>query len=169
MQDWVRSAGTSSVALPSGALATTLDGLAQGFVVATEVQAFAHQAKFAALLHSRVPFNVLEDTEGRPQWRGNRADVYYRSTPNTQEVNMKMLSDVLVMIDDTLNLGGRAAQFNADTPLLGALPELDSMAVVALLTAIEDRFGFAVADDEISGETFATVGSLTAFIESHAG
>jgi acyl carrier protein len=49
------------------------------------------------------------------------------------------------------------------------LPELDSMAVATLLTTIEERFGFAVQDDEISGETFATVGSLTAFIAERAG
>jgi len=82
---------------------------------------------------------------------------------------MTTQSDVLDMLNDTLHLGGRASQFTADTPLLGALPELDSMAVVALLAAIEDRFGFAVADDEISGDTFATVGSLTSFIASHVG
>ena len=80
---------------------------------------------------------------------------------------MTLHDDVLAMLDDALTLGGRATRFTADTPLLGALPELDSMAVVALLTAIEDRFGFAVPDDEISGETFATVGSLTAFIAGH--
>ena len=51
------------------------------------------------------------------------------------------------------------------TPLLGAMPELDSMAVVALLTTLEDRFGFSVGDDEIEGATFATVGSLVAFVE----
>lgn len=81
---------------------------------------------------------------------------------------MTLHTDVLAMLDDTLSLGGRAIRFTAETPLLGALPELDSMAVVALLTAIEDRFGFAVQDDEISGETFATVGSLTAFIADHS-
>lgn len=45
------------------------------------------------------------------------------------------------------------------------MPELDSMAVVALLTALEDRFGFSVDDDEIEGATFATVGSLVDFVE----
>jgi acyl carrier protein len=54
--------------------------------------------------------------------------------------------------------------FDASTPLLGALPELDSMGVVALITALEDRLGLAVDDDEISGETFATVSSLRDFV-----
>ncbi len=82
---------------------------------------------------------------------------------------MSLLADVLQMLDDVLSLNGRAKQFTADTALLGALPELDSMAVATLVTTIEERFGFAVHDDEISGETFASVGSLTAFIEERAG
>ena len=64
-----------------------------------------------------------------------------------------------------LNLGERGARWSRSSPLLGAVPELDSMAVVAVLTALEDRFGFAVDDDEVSGRTFATVGDLVAFVE----
>jgi acyl carrier protein len=48
--------------------------------------------------------------------------------------------------------------------LFGSLPELDSMAVVAVITALEERFGFEVDDDEITAETFETVGSLSAFV-----
>jgi acyl carrier protein len=82
--------------------------------------------------------------------------------------DMDMLNEVLQMLDDVLGLGGRALQFTADTALLGALPELDSMAVVALVNGMEDRFGISVSDDEISGDTFATVGSLTAYLTSKA-
>lgn len=53
----------------------------------------------------------------------------------------------------------------ADTPLLGSVAELDSMAVVSILTALEERFGIAVDDDEIDGRTFESVGSLTRFVE----
>lgn len=52
----------------------------------------------------------------------------------------------------------------ADTLLFGNLPELDSMAVATVLTALEDRFGILIDDDEVSGELFETVGSLSAFI-----
>jgi acyl carrier protein len=52
------------------------------------------------------------------------------------------------------------------TPLFGALPELDSMAVAALLTEIEDRFSILIDDDDIDGETFETYGNLLAFIQS---
>jgi len=56
--------------------------------------------------------------------------------------------------------------FLADTPLLGSIPELDSMAVVGILTAIEDQEGIFIADDEVSADVFATFGSLLAFIDS---
>jgi acyl carrier protein len=53
--------------------------------------------------------------------------------------------------------------------LLGSIPELDSMAVATVLTSLEERFGISIDDDEIDGSTFATVGSLVAFIESKIG
>jgi acyl carrier protein len=78
-------------------------------------------------------------------------------------------SDVLEIMRDVLSLGPRADRLTAASPLLGALPELDSMAVVAVIAAIEDRFGFTVDDDEISGRTFATFGSLVEFVTSKTG
>lgn len=71
---------------------------------------------------------------------------------------------MLSLLDEILSLNGRATGFTSDTPLLGAIPELDSMAVVALITNLEERFGFTVDDDEIEGSTFATVGSLVDFV-----
>jgi acyl carrier protein len=82
----------------------------------------------------------------------------YRKTP------VKIQTEVIRILDEVLGLGGRAEAFDADTPLLGAIPELDSMAVVTLITTLEERFGIRVDDDEISGDTFATVGSLAAFV-----
>lgn len=78
---------------------------------------------------------------------------------------MKIKQEILAILDEILSLKGRTAGFNENTQLLGAIPELDSMAVVALITTIEERFGFSVDDDEIEGSTFATVGSLTEFVE----
>jgi acyl carrier protein len=59
-----------------------------------------------------------------------------------------------------------AARFDRASELLGVVPELDSMAVVGLLTAIEDRFGIVIADDEISADHFQSVGTLVDFVES---
>ncbi|MCX7896783.1 MAG: acyl carrier protein [Rhodocyclaceae bacterium] len=79
---------------------------------------------------------------------------------------MDLEREILALLDETLGLVGRGFAFTRATPLLGALPELDSMAVVALLTGIEERFGFTIEDDEIDGATFSTVGSLVDFVAS---
>ena len=73
---------------------------------------------------------------------------------------------VLALLDDVLCLKGRATEFSDRTVLLGAIPELDSMAVLALITELEDRFGFTMVDDEIDGATFATLGSLVEYVNS---
>lgn len=77
---------------------------------------------------------------------------------------MDPTADVIQLLDEVLSLNGRAAAFTSATHLLGAIPELDSMAVVTLITGIEERFGIVVDDDDIDGSTFATVGSLVDFV-----
>lgn len=57
----------------------------------------------------------------------------------------------------------RVAAFDDGTPLFGALPELDSMAVATLLTELEDRLGITIDDDEIEVEMFETFGALLRF------
>lgn len=81
---------------------------------------------------------------------------------------MQAAAELKTILDDVLSLGGRAQAFTADTPLLGAIPELDSMAVVNLITAVEERFGVSIADDEIDGSVFESFGSLLAFVEQIA-
>ena len=78
---------------------------------------------------------------------------------------MNVRTELLTLLDSTLNLGGRGLAFVDSTPLMGAVPELDSMGVVSLLTAFEDRLGFAVEDDEIDGSIFRTFGTLLEFVE----
>ena len=72
--------------------------------------------------------------------------------------------EVLSLLDEVLSLDGRALAFAADTPLLGDLPELDSMAVIAVIQEIEARFGIEVPDDEVDGNSFATVGTVVEFV-----
>lgn len=69
------------------------------------------------------------------------------------------------ILGEILSLGDRANRFTDQTQLLGSLPELDSMAVVSVITTIEERFGVVVGDDEISAQTFATFGTLREFVE----
>ena len=75
------------------------------------------------------------------------------------------LEEVKGILADVLSLGDHGQSLKADSALLGSIPELDSMAVVHLITALEENFGFTVEDDEISAGTFATLGSLAAFVE----
>ncbi len=82
---------------------------------------------------------------------------------------MDITKEVLGILDEVLSLNGRAAAFTHDTPLLGAVPELDSMAVVGVINVMEERFDFFVEDDEIDGATFATVGTLVEFIQGKLG
>ncbi|RVT53472.1 acyl carrier protein [Rubrivivax albus] len=82
---------------------------------------------------------------------------------------MDTQTEVLRILDEVLSLGGRALTFDANTALLGAIPELDSMAVVTLITSLEERFDITVDDDEIGGDTFATVASLRDFVAAKTG
>lgn len=82
---------------------------------------------------------------------------------------MSILTDVKNILTQQLQLGARADALTEISPLLGAIPELDSMAVVSILTGMEDHFGFTVEDDEISADTFATLGTLTRFVEQKLG
>jgi acyl carrier protein len=76
-----------------------------------------------------------------------------------------LLDDVKMVVGMALQIRSRVREMDAATPLLGAVPELDSMAVVNVITALEEYFGISVADDEIGAATFATLGSLSAFVE----
>ena len=71
---------------------------------------------------------------------------------------------VVKLVNDALNLDWRVTAPTPLTPLRGAVPELDSMGVVALIAAIEEHFDITIDDSEIDGEVFRTVGTLMAFI-----
>ena len=82
-----------------------------------------------------------------------------------KEVRVDIEQTTLKILDEVLDLKGRTRGFTATTALLGAVPELDSMAVISLITTLEERFDFAVADDEIDGAVFVSVGSLVGFVK----
>lgn len=79
-----------------------------------------------------------------------------------EETVRGVLRDVLGIDAD------RAATFDEATPLFGALPELDSMAVAGVLTEIEDRLGIIIDDDEVDGDMLETFGALVRFAASKA-
>ncbi len=78
---------------------------------------------------------------------------------------MQHLEKVKNILSDALNLGARTNSLREDTVLLGNIPELDSIAVVNVITALEEHFGITVEDDEISAKTFETLGSLSDFVD----
>lgn len=69
----------------------------------------------------------------------------------------------------SLQLGSRADILTPRTRLLGGIPEFDSMAVVTVLTMVEDEFGIALDDDEITADVFETLGSLVSFVDGKLG
>lgn len=82
---------------------------------------------------------------------------------------MDLKREIKAVLEGVLHLEGRTSKFEDDTPLLGGIPELDSMAVVAMITAIEERFNCTIDDDEIDGSVFATLGSLIDFVRLKIG
>ena len=79
-------------------------------------------------------------------------------------VNTQNVKDVLV---DTLGLENRVDRIDATTLLLGSLPELDSMAVVELVLALEQRFGIAIEGEDVTADVFESLGTLTAFVDGN--
>jgi acyl carrier protein len=77
-------------------------------------------------------------------------------------------ADVRDTLVQTLGIEDRVDTLTPETALLDNLTELDSMAVVELLTALEDRFGITIDDGDVSGELFETLGSLTTFVQDKA-
>lgn len=71
------------------------------------------------------------------------------------------------IVATTLGIEDRIDSLTTDTPLLGGLPELDSLAVLEVITVLEQEFGLDVDDLDITGDAFETLGSLAAFVDEH--
>lgn len=80
-----------------------------------------------------------------------------------------MVDTIREILRSTLQLGDRADLLEASSPLLGAIPEFDSMAVVTVLTMVEDEFGVSIDDDEVTADVFETVGDLADFVKQKVG
>ena len=79
--------------------------------------------------------------------------------------NTSHTTEIKKILADILELGNRIDAIELDTILLGNIPELDSVAVVTIILALEKKFPIAIKDDEISAKTFATLGTLVDFVE----
>jgi acyl carrier protein len=88
--------------------------------------------------------------------------------PNRQRIEKATAATVeatlRALLAETLGMPAkRVAGFTDTTPLFGALPEFDSLAVANFLTAFEERFAVLIEDHDVEAEDFATFGSLLAF------
>jgi acyl carrier protein len=83
------------------------------------------------------------------------------------EATTSTLDQVKVLVVETLGITDRLDSIDASSGLLGAVPELDSMAVVELICAIESKFGMEVEDSEITIDMFETFGTLTAYVDAN--
>jgi len=75
---------------------------------------------------------------------------------------MVLTNKIVVLLQDVLQI---KQPLTEDSMLLGGIPEFDSMAVVSILTELEESFGIMVDDDEIDASIFETVGALVNFVE----
>jgi acyl carrier protein len=75
--------------------------------------------------------------------------------------------EVAEVVVTTLGIEGRV--LDAASPLFGSLAELDSMAVVELVAALEERFGVEIDDQDVTESVFETVGSLAALLDRKRG
>ena len=73
--------------------------------------------------------------------------------------------EIKQVLSDVLGLGERIKSMTIDTFLLGNIPEFDSVAVVTVILALEKKFSISINDDEISAQTFQTLGTLVNFVK----
>ncbi|MCW8879462.1 MAG: acyl carrier protein [Kangiellaceae bacterium] len=78
--------------------------------------------------------------------------------------NQEVAVTVKQLLIDILSLDVSVAEMTSDTLLLGDIPEFDSMAIVSVITALEETFGFMAEDDELSAEVFESVETLIGFV-----
>lgn len=83
------------------------------------------------------------------------------------DMTTSTLDEVKALVAETLGIVDRLDSMNASTGLFGSLPELDSMAVIELVTAIQEKFGFEVDHASLTMDTFETIGTLAAFVDAN--
>jgi acyl carrier protein len=81
---------------------------------------------------------------------------------------MSLHLEIKTLLKETLQLD-EVDNWDEDTEILGSIPEFDSMAIVTILTMVEENYGIMIEDDEVSAEVFETLGSLVDFISEKVG
>lgn len=84
-----------------------------------------------------------------------------------KQAQQATLDEIKNLVAKTLSIEDRIDSIDASTPLLGEMPELDSLAVVEIAAGIEAKFHFQVDDTNLTAEVFETLGSLAAFVDAN--
>lgn len=77
-----------------------------------------------------------------------------------------LLLEISELLAASLGLPAGAILAKPETRVLGAIPEMDSMSVVAVLLSLEEEYDIVVHDDEVDAEIFETLGNLVAFVRA---
>lgn len=72
---------------------------------------------------------------------------------------------VRAVLVDTLGLPNGDDIADESSGLFGSLPELDSLAVVELIVALQLAYDIDIDDEDVTTEVFATLGSLVTFVD----
>jgi acyl carrier protein len=78
---------------------------------------------------------------------------------------MTVIEGLKRVLRETLQIGDRVNAFDESTGLFGSIPEFDSMAVVNVVSGLEDQFDIEIDDDDITAEIFETVGALMHYVQ----
>jgi acyl carrier protein len=74
--------------------------------------------------------------------------------------------EVKNVLISALGVRDNARSLGPSTPLLGSLPELDSMGVLQLVHALEEHFQITIDEEDITEELFETLGTVANFIDA---
>lgn len=87
------------------------------------------------------------------------------TTTKGKEMSDETVQQVAQTVGKVLELGDRTGALDAETKLFGAIPELDSLAVLELIAALETQFGVEFEADDVTGDAFESIGTLAAVID----
>lgn len=80
----------------------------------------------------------------------------------------RVVDEVISVVTATLGIAARRSEITPATELLGNVSELDSLAVLEVVAALESRFGIRLDDDDVVAESFATFGRLAGLVEARS-
>jgi len=86
---------------------------------------------------------------------------------NFNMTNVQLTLEIKQLLIETLSLDIKPNEMDDDALLLGDIPEFDSMAIVSVITALEENYHFSSADDELTAEVFESIQTVVTFVQEH--